>query len=77
MARYDIVQSNIPKKPFTGHLIDFSWKKMYQEWVIENDKLHSTGLFNRNKIEKWIESPNSSIVTTQLISLGILLRTYG
>lgn len=77
MARYDVVQSNIPKKPFTGHLIDFSWKKMYQEWVIENDKLHSTGLFNRNKIEKWIESPNSSIVTTQLISLGILLRTYG
>jgi asparagine synthase (glutamine-hydrolysing) len=77
MARYDIVQSNIPKKPFTGHLIDFSWKKMYQEWVIENDKLHSTGLFNRNRIEKWIESPDSSIVTTQLLSLGILLRTYG
>jgi asparagine synthase (glutamine-hydrolysing) len=77
MARYDIVQSNIPKKPFTGHLIDFSWKKMYQEWVIENDKLHSTRLFNRNRIEKWIESPDSSIVTTQLISLGILLRTYG
>jgi len=50
---------------------------MYQEWVIENDKLYSTGLFDKTKIEEWIESPNSSIVTTQLLSLGILLSSYG